>query len=135
LSKAEAEYKVSSAERDIARQQLENRQLMAPFTGSISEILLKPGAGCAPYQSLVHFVDTSRAFFTGYIEGAQAAKLTKDEPVQVVLDTGQTVAATIWFISPTVDASSGLVKVKALFDNADLKIRPGLSAKLVVQDK
>src|SRR5208283_4532004 len=40
LAKAEAEYNVSAAEYGIAVQQLANRRLVAPFSGSIAEILL-----------------------------------------------------------------------------------------------
>jgi hypothetical protein len=32
-----------------------------------------------------------------------------------------------------VDSASGLAKVKALFENADGKIRPGLSAKMILE--
>jgi RND family efflux transporter MFP subunit len=133
LSKAEAEYNVSVAEHQIAVQQLANRQLAAPFSGSISEILLRPGAPVAPYQPLARLVDTSRCYFTGHVEGVAAANLQLDEPVKIEVDGGQTVSGKIYFISPTVDAASGLVKVKAIFDNADGKIRPGLAAKMSVE--
>lgn len=133
LKKAEAEYNVSAAEYQIAVQQLADRQLVAPFSGSIAEILLRPGAPVAPYQPLVRLVDTSRCYFTGHIDGVAAANLQPDEPVKIEVDGGQTVSGKIYFISPTVDAASGLVKVKAIFDNADGKIRPGLAAKMSVQ--
>jgi len=133
LSKAEAEYNVSVAEYGIAVQQLANRQLTAPFSGSITEILLRPGAPVAPYQPLARLVDTSRCYFTGHIEGVAAANLQLDEPVKIEVDGGQTVSGKIYFISPTVDAASGLVKVKAIFENADGKIRPGLAAKMSVK--
>jgi membrane fusion protein (multidrug efflux system) len=133
LSKAEAEYDVSAAEYQIAIQQLANRQLTAPFSGKITEILLRPGSPVAPYQPLARLVDTSRCYFTGHIEGVAAANLQLDEPVKIEVDGGQTVSGKIYFISPTVDAASGLVKVKAIFDNADGKIRPGLAAKMSVE--
>ena len=133
MNKAEAEYNVSAAEYDIAVQQLANRQLVAPFTGRITEVLLKPGAAVAPYQPLVRLVDTSRCYFTGHIEGKAAANLQPDQPVQIQVDGGVTISGKICFISPTVDAASGLAKVKAIFDNADGAIRPGLSAQLTTE--
>ncbi len=133
MTKAEAEYNVSAAEYDIAVQQLANRQLVAPFTGRITEVLLKPGAAVAPYQPLVRLVDTSRCYFTGHIEGKAAANLQPDQPVQIQVDGGVTIPGKICFISPTVDAASGLAKVKAIFDNADGRIRPGLSAQLTTE--
>ncbi len=133
LAKTRAEYDVSAAEYGIAVQQLADRQLVAPFSGSITEILLKPGAAVAPYQPVVRLVDTSRCYFTGHIDGKAAGNLQLDEPVKIELDGGQTVSGKICFISPVVDAASGLAKVKAVFDNADGKIRPGVAAKMVAE--
>jgi len=131
LQKAQAEYEVSEADYGIAVQQLTNRELIAPFSGTITEITLKPGAAVAPYQPLVRLVDTSRCYFVGHIEGKFAGSLQSDEAVKIQTDDGQTVSGKISFISPTVDAASGLVRVKAIFDNADGKIRPGLAARMI----
>ncbi len=133
LQKAEAEYNVAAADYSIAAQQLANRQLIAPFSGRITEILLKPGAAVAPYQPLVRLVDTSRCYFTGHIEGKSASNLQLDQAVQIHVDGGVNILGKICFISPTVDAASGLTKVKAIFDNADDQIRPGLSAQLTTE--
>ena len=131
LTKAEAEYQVSAAEYDIAVQQLAQRQLGAPFSGAITEVLLKPGAAVAPYQPLVRLVDTSRCYFVGHVGGVAAAGLRLDEPVKIELDGGQTIAGKICFISPVVDAASGLARIKAIFDNSTGEIRPGLAARMV----
>lgn len=133
LAKAKADYDVAAADYAIAAQQLADRQLVAPFSGNIVEILLKPGAAVAPYQPLVRVVDTSRCYFTGHLDGKAAVDLSLDEPVQVHMDGGKTISAKICFISPVVDAASGLAKIKAVFDNADGQIRPGISATLTTQ--
>ena len=133
LAKAQADYDVSSAEYKIAVQQLADRELVAPFSGNIVEILLKPGAAVAPYQPLVRVVDTSRCYFVGHIDGKAAANLQLDEPVEIQVDGSQAVSAKICFISPVVDAASGLARVKAIFDNSDGKIRPGIAATMTVQ--
>jgi RND family efflux transporter MFP subunit len=132
LAKAASEYEVSTAEYGIAVQQLADRRLVAPFTGSIVEILLKPGAAVAPYQPLVREVDTSRGYFVGHLDAKAAAQLHLDEPVQILADGASPVAAKICFISPVVDPASGLARVKALFDNSDGRIRPGIEASMVV---
>ncbi len=134
LTKAEAEYQVSAAEYDIAVQQLEDRELIAPFSGAITEVLLKPGAAVAPYQPLVRLVDTSRCYFVGHVDGAAAASLRLDEPVKIEMDGGQTVTGKVCFISPVVDAASGLARFKAIFDNATGTIRPGLAARLTTEN-
>lgn len=132
LAKAKADYAVSVADYGIAVQELANRQLVAPFSGSIVEILLKPGAAVAPYQPLVRVVDTTRCYFVGQVDGKAASDLQLDEPVQVQVD-GKTITAKICFISPVVDAASGLARIKAIFDNSNAKIRPGISATMTTQ--
>lgn len=133
LAKKEAEYNVSAAEYGIAVEQLAHRQIVAPFAGAITEIQLHPGAACAPYQSIVRLVDTTRCYFVGQIEGKSASGLRLDQPVKMEVENGVTVTGKISFISPVVDPASGLAKVKALFDNADGKIQPGLAAKLTAE--
>jgi len=134
LSKKEAEYNIATAEHGIAAEQLGHRQIVAPFSGTITEILLRPGAACAPYQPLVRVVDTTRCYFVGQIEGKAAAGLRLDQPVKIEVDGAPApVMGKISFISPVVDPASGLAKVKALFDNANAQIRPGLTARMTPQ--
>lgn len=134
LAKAEAEYNIAAAEYGIAVEQLAHRQIVAPFSGSIAEILLRPGAACAPYEPVVRLVDTSRCYFIGHIEGKAAVSLQLDQPVKIKIEGASVpVAGKISFISPVVDSASGLAKVKATFDNADGKIRPGVAAKLTAE--
>lgn len=134
LAKKEAEYNISVAEHGIAVEQLAHRQIVAPFAGAITEIQLRPGAAVAPYQPLVRLVDTSRCYFVGQVEGSALARLKLDAPVKIQVDgCSQPVTGKICFISPVVDPASGLAKIKALFENDDGKIRPGLAAKMEVE--
>ncbi|MEY2429403.1 MAG: rane fusion protein multidrug efflux system, partial [Verrucomicrobiota bacterium] len=134
LAKKEAEYNISAAERGIAAEQLAHRQIVAPFSGAITEIQLHPGAACAPYQPLVRLVDTTRCYFVGQIEGNAVSNLQLDQTVKIEVDGHLApVTGKICFISPVVDPASGLAKVKALFENADGKIRPGVTAKMAAE--
>ena len=78
-------------------------------------------------------MDTSRCYFVGHIDGTAAGNLQLNQPVTIQLDGGQAVSGKICFISPVVDAASGLVRIKAIFDNRDGKIRPGLAAKMIAE--
>jgi RND family efflux transporter MFP subunit len=134
LSKKDAEYNVSVSECGIATEQLAQRQIVAPFSGVITEILLHPGEACAPYEPLVRLVDTTRCYFIGQVEGKAAAALHLDQPMKIDVDgAASPVIGKISFISPVVDPASGLAKVKAIFENADAKIRPGLAARMIPQ--
>ena len=134
FAKKEAEYNIAVAEHGVALEQLAHRQIAAPFSGVITDVLLRPGAACAPYEPLVRVVDTSRCYFIGQVEGRNASSLKLEQEVKILMDGATTpVKAKICFISPVVDPASGLAKIKAIFDNADGKIRPGLAAKMSVE--
>jgi multidrug efflux pump subunit AcrA (membrane-fusion protein) len=78
-------------------------------------------------------VDTRRCYFISNIEARMASGLKVNQPVRLELEDGNLslrVEARIVFISPVVDPASGLQKVKALFENADGKVRPGLVGKM-----
>ncbi len=130
LDKAAAEYHVAAAQYQTAVQNLADRQMVAPFSGTITDMPLKPGAVVAPYEPFVRLVDTSRCYFTGNVDGVTAAKFQLDEPVQIQMQGGQTVSGKICYISPIVDAASGLARIRAIFDNPDGKIRPGVAATM-----
>jgi RND family efflux transporter MFP subunit len=134
LKKKEADYLVAAAEYGAAAEELARRQIVAPFDGTIAEISLRTGAACAPYQPIERLVDTSRFYFTGHLDGKSALHLALDQPVSLDIGgVGKPVTGKICFISPVVDPASGLATVKAIFENADGGIRPGLAAKLTVQ--
>src|SRR5512146_1067128 len=68
LLKKEADYKVSLAEFEQAKEQLRRRQLLAPGSGVICDIKLHRGEACAAYEPVVRVVDTRRCYFTSNIE-------------------------------------------------------------------
>jgi RND family efflux transporter MFP subunit len=133
LGKKQTEYDVAVAEHGIAVEQLARRQILAPFSGAIAEIILQAGSACAPYQPLVRLVDTTRAYFVGTMDGKAVAELHLDERVKVQVDGGPAVAARISYIAPVVDPASGLAKVKAIFDNPTGAVRPGLAARMSLE--
>ncbi len=134
LGKKETDYNVAAAEHGIAAEQLARRQILAPFSGTISEISLQTGAACAPYQPLVRLVDTTRCYFVGHVEGKSVSALHLDDAVKIEVEGAGMVAGKICYISPVVDPASGLGKVKAVFENPDGKIRPGLAAKMLPRE-
>ena len=134
LDKRRMEYKVAAAEYGIAEEQLKRRKIVAPFSGTIVELFLKPGASCEPHRPLVRLVDVNRCHFIGHIEGTSASSLKLEQPVKIqVAGLEASVPAVITFISPVVDSASGLARIKALFENADRRVRPGLPAQLLAE--
>lgn len=134
LDKKRTEAAVAAAEHGIAQEQLRRRRIVAPFAGTIVEIFLQAGASCEPYKPLVRLVDTSKAFFVGHVDGSLASDLKVGQEVKLeVAGLKESVKAVIALTAPVVDQASGLARVKAVFDNASGKVRPGLAAKMIIE--
>ena len=133
LEKKESDYKLAAVEHAMAVEQLRRRIVPAPMAGTIVELPRQVGESCQPYQSVARLVDTRRCYFTANVEPAIGVTLKVEQKVQLQIETGagvETVSGVVTFNSPVADPASGLVKVKALFENASGRIRPGLSGRL-----
>jgi RND family efflux transporter MFP subunit len=133
LLKKEAEYKVAQTEYETAQEQLRRRHLLSPGEGVVAEVKLHIGEACAAYEPIARVVDTRRCYFISNTEARVSSGLQVNQPVRLELEDGNAslrVEARIVFISPVIDPASGLQKVKALFENADGKVRPGLMGKM-----
>lgn len=135
LLKKEADYKVAATEYNIALEERNRRRLVAPSGGVITELKLHPGEACTAFQPVAHLVDVRKCYFECNVDAALSGHLKNGEKVTLLIDDGGAaikVEATLVFVSPVVDSASGLQRVKAVFDNADGRLRPGLAGKLVL---
>jgi RND family efflux transporter MFP subunit len=123
-------------ELKIARKQLEKRTLRAPFAGEVAEIIVNVGENCELDTKLVRLVDTAKGYFVANVEMAVSQQLSLGQDVELQFNTGLEpikINAAISFISPVVDAASGLRKVKARFDNQDDRLVPGMAGIMLFE--
>ena len=134
LDKHRAENRIAQAELDLAKEQLRRRQIIAPFPGVIADLFsLDSGEGCQPQTPIARLVDTRRCWLVVNLEAKRAQSLTVGQRLSLRLESeigSRTVDAEVRFISPVADPASGLVKVKALFDNATARIPAGITASV-----
>lgn len=134
--KTETEFMVAEAEYRMAMEQLEKRKVISPLEGAIVEIFLEPGEACQPYDPLVRVVDARQCYFVGHIEARAAGALKTGQSARLEVESAGgpvTLEGKITYIAPVVDPASGLARVKALFENPNGKIRPGVAGKLIVE--
>lgn len=125
-NQAEVDFKIAEA-------QLKQRTIDAPFDGIIAKISVDLGDVCSPGQPVVRLVDISKCRIVVHMDAATSRTLQKGLPVHVVVrgfGPRRVFNATIDYVAPVVDPSSGLREVKAVFDNPDERVLPGLTATL-----
>lgn len=136
LEKKEMEYKLAVVELDMAAEQLRRRVITSPLSGTITEISLDVGEACQPLTELAKIVDTRQCIFEADIDPSLGPRFKVNEmlPLEIDVPNGtMKVDGRVTYCATVVDAASGLLKVKAVFDNPEGKIRPGVAGKVALQ--
>lgn len=140
---ATANLKAAEAALETARINLGYTRIVAPVAGRVSraEITLgnvvSAGASAAPLTTLVSVspiyasFDADEQTYLQYINGARDGRKV---PVELGLanETGYSRSGTIDSVDNRLDTSSGTIRVRARFDNADGTLVPGLYARVRV---
>lgn len=132
-----ARAELASAELDLAR-----TRITAPVSGRVSRAevtagnLVNAGAGSPPLTTLVSVAKIYAAFdvdeqsFLKLINPA----ITGDTPIPVLLgladEDGYSRAGQVSSIDNRLDTASGTIRVRAVFDNPDGTLVPGLYARI-----
>lgn len=119
-------------DRDTAAEALARRTMISPSQGIVSEVLRKPGESVQAYEPLLRLCDLSEIRFTSSlpasgvetVEGASVSLLFAGRP--------EPVEGRVRFISPIVDAASGLREIKIDLTERPEWMRPGLTADLIL---
>jgi len=134
LEKKRNESEIARVEHELALGVVRRRQLRSPLEGRVVQVFKDLGERCEDEQPVLRLVDTRRIVFVGHVEPQKASTLKIGQPVRLQVDgneSGSTLAGTLVYLSPVVDAASGLLRIKAEFDNPEGRLRPGVGARLL----
>jgi multidrug efflux system membrane fusion protein len=140
---ATANLKAAQAALETARINLGYTRIAAPVSGRVSRAeitvgnVVSAGASAAPLTTLVSVspiyasFDADEQTYLQYINGARDGRKV---PVELGLanETGYSRRGTIDSVDNRLDTSSGTIRVRARFDNADGTLVPGLYARIKV---
>jgi len=141
---AAANLQAAQAALAAARLNLEYTRIKAPVSGRISRALVTvgnvvaAGAASAPLTTLVSTERLYTAFDIDeptYLKIARASRAAGGViPVSMGLadDEGYPRRGTVSFIDNKLDVTSGTIRVRAIFDNPDGQLIPGLYARVRV---
>ena len=120
---------------ELARKAVADTTVRAPFAGLVAERVVSVGdyVTRGAHVATVVRVDPMRVELT---IPEQAVSLIKDgQPVQISVDaySGETFAARIRYVSPTLRTDQRALTVEAVAANADGRLKPGLFATASIQ--
>ncbi|MFO0946492.1 MAG: efflux RND transporter periplasmic adaptor subunit [Planctomycetota bacterium] len=129
---------VHRAELEMARTQLDESVLKAPFDGIVRERLVAPGVYVNVGDAIVVLVRTNPLRFRGGVPERDAMKVQIGQKVKVRVDGADRVLeGNVTRISPALDLSSRSLTVEIDLPNPESRFRAGLfaEAEITVDEK
>lgn len=134
LDSVRAERDRLEAEVVFGREQLKDTVIRAPFSGTISERRVDPGAYITPGQSLATLYQLDPLEFSFSLPERYAGIIADGQPVEVTTAAfpNRSFVGELSFISPNVDESTRTLRVKARVPNPQHELKPGAFATALV---
>jgi len=133
-------HQLKSAEYDLAQNELERHQIVAPIPGMVVRVNKHAGEWVAAGEVVVRIVRVDRVRAEGFIAAslAQSDLVGRAASIRVLTgDTANQLDATgeVVFVSPDADPVDQRVRVWVEFANPDLSLRPGLRGDVQILTK
>ncbi|PWL24171.1 MAG: hypothetical protein DCO98_11480 [Altererythrobacter sp. XM-24bin4] len=119
---------------DLAEENYERRQLLAPTEGIVTQINVAIGETVTPQETIIELVNVSEIKFRGNFSVADEGRFEEGQDATLrVWQNGQELQrhAVVVYVAPVADPSSGLIEVIAKIENQDLSVIPGTTAELI----
>ena len=122
ITQEEIDKRVKAAKMRQKELEIEKMKLTSPLAGTVMSVDARPGEMVDPSKPpVVTIVNNKTLVVESNIEIARTEKLKIGQEVKVSYDKKYWIPAKVSFLSPMVDAASGLQKVHLTMDNADAK--------------
>jgi RND family efflux transporter MFP subunit len=114
-----------------SKENLERRSLRAPTRGIVTKLIKFQGESVQANETALRVCDISKVMFVVNVPAARTEKLVAGGMVEVLvgLEAAKT-KGRLTFVSPVVDAASGLREIKIELINPGATVRPGVTASL-----
>lgn len=121
-----------------AQRQLALRQIVAPLSGMVVQVLHQPGEWLNPGDPVVRIVKLDRLRVEAFVDGKRFGSelLQRRVQLRVELPPGNrpaVYAGRITFVSPELQPVTGQMRIWAEVENHDLQLRPGMRGQLTIE--
>ncbi len=130
LSSARSRVEAARAGLGVAERALRDANVRAPFAGVVAEREVSRGEYVQVGQALLDVVALDPIEVEFALAERDSARVSEGlgVDVRVAPYPGESFRGTVTVISPTIDRRTRTLRVKALIDNTDGRLRPGLFA-------
>ena len=130
---AKNDLATAEAAEGLARLNLSYTSVTAPFTGRVVKRLTDIGQNVSVGTPLFVLADFNPLLARVHVPAKEFKKLKADQDVELVLDsTGQRLRGVITLVSPTIDPTTGTIKVTVEVAEYPQETRPGDFAEVEI---
>ncbi|GAA0855328.1 efflux RND transporter periplasmic adaptor subunit [Aliiglaciecola litoralis] len=135
LDEQQARVKALSAQIEVAKARLDEMELHAPFSGRLGIRQISEGAYITPNTVITTLDDLRKVKVDFNVSEIHFPALSPGQQIKAlsVAYPDETFKGQISSINSRVDANTRSIQVRALIDNPDLKLRPGMLLQINLQ--
>lgn len=128
---ARAAVRSAQAQVDLARKQIEDARIKAPFSGRISGNPAQPGTVLGPGSPVARIVGGEGIYFQGEVPEGKLGFVTVGQTLQVTIDAlgGRTFSGRVAAIDPAGQELGRIFRVRITIDQTDPAMKPGMFAR------
>lgn len=131
VDKAEADIISAKANVSLAQTQLQKALIIAPFSGELGIVQVNKGDYVQPGQALVELNNTKQLYVDFPLPETLLGKISKGSEIEFVVPSlAESFSAKVLMVSSAVDAHTGSAMLRAMFDNTNKQLKPGLFIKV-----
>ena len=132
VDKALAQLDTALANQEIVMAELDKRTITAPFSGQLGIRKVNVGSYVQKGEPLIELVSLHPLYVDFRIPETAISSVKMGDTLSVTIPAMPqlTLQALVRAISPSVNETTRTIAVRAMIDNADLQMKPGLFAKI-----
>jgi multidrug efflux system membrane fusion protein len=132
LAQSLADLEAAKAELKMAQVEKGKTDILAPFEGVIANQEVEVGDYLSVGDALFTLVDLDPIEFVGFASERRVHDLSLGKEAEIELLDGARIKGILSFISPIADPQTRTFRVKISAINTDLKIKEGLTARVLI---
>lgn len=138
-SVAEAQIAEAQASVDSANAKIQNAEIIAPISGTVTQFDAKVGQLASENTPLVSIMSDGGYEVDCGVSETDIGKISLGNAVTMTLDAfpGETFTGSVFYIAPAETNTAGVIsyQVKIAFTASDVRLKSGLTANITIQTK
>jgi HlyD family secretion protein len=139
ISAQQAQVEQAQANVESMKAKIQNAQIVAPITGTVTQFDAKIGQFASPSVPLVSIISDSGYEVDAGVSETDVGKILVGDIVSMTLDAfpNETFAGSVFYLAPAETNTQGVInyQVKIAFAKADSRLKSGLTANIDIVTK